>query len=84
MKKKTIQTIRQVNKRFDDLTYDQNLSSLCMKNLKEYLRDLMQKTLNRFDQNGKKYIRENPWTVQILEYLSQYFSYVGDALKTAE
>ena len=83
MKKKTIQMIRHVNKKFDDLTYDQSLSANCMKNLKEYLKELMQKTLARFEGNGKKYIIENPWTVQILEYLSQYYGYVGDALKTA-
>ena len=76
--------IRQFNKKFDDLTFDQSLSYACMTNLREYLRDLMQKTLNRFDGNGKKYIIDNPWTVQILEYLTQYYGYVGDVLKTAE
>ena len=43
----------------------------------------MQKTLTRYEENGKKYIIGNPWTVQILEYLSQYYKYVGDSLKTA-
>ena len=83
LKKKTIQTIRQVNKKFDDLTYDQGLSLGCMTNLKEYVIDLMQRTLKRFDQNGKRYILDNPWTVQILDYLLQYYRYVGDSLKTA-
>ena len=54
-----------------------------MTNLKEYVIDLMQKTLKRFDQNGKRYILDNPWTVQILDYLLQYYRYVGDTLKTA-
>lgn len=56
LKKKTIQTIRQVNKKFDDLTYDQSLSYACMRNLKEYLLDLIQKTLSRYEKNGKNYI----------------------------
>ena len=54
-----------------------------MRNLKEYLLDLVQKTLSRYEKNGKKYIVENPWTVQILDYLLEYFRYVGDSLKTA-
>jgi hypothetical protein len=83
LKKKTIQTIRQVNKKFDDLAFDQNLSYACMRNLKEYLIDLMQKTLKRYIDNGSAYIIENPWTLQILDYLLQYYKYMGEAMKSA-
>jgi hypothetical protein len=84
LKKKTIVTIRHVNKKFDDLTFDQQLSFICMNNLKDFLVELMQTTLKRFEGNGRPYILSNPWTVQILDYLMQYYRYVCDILKSSE
>jgi hypothetical protein len=49
----------------------------CMNNMKDYLRELITKTIDRFEANGKNYIIENRWTTLIIDYLLQYYKYVG-------
>ena len=66
------------------MTYEHILSFGCMNNLKEYLMELIVKTLRRYEAVGKEYISSNRWTVQVIASLLQYYSYVGDALKTSE
>ena len=66
LKKKTIITIRYVNKKFDELTYDQDISTNCVKNLKDYMLTLMEETISRYENAGKRYILENTWTAQVL------------------
>lgn len=55
IKKKTIVTIRLINKKFDDLTYDQNISIGCLNNFKDYLLDLMEHAIRRYETVGKNY-----------------------------
>jgi GTPase Era involved in 16S rRNA processing len=48
VKRKSIVTIRVVNKRFDELTYDKHLTPRCSGNIREYVVELLKKTLERF------------------------------------
>lgn len=54
----------------------------CMNNMKEYLRELITKTIDRFEANGKNYIIENRWTTLIIDYLLQYYKYAGESIKS--
>lgn len=83
LKRKTIITIRHVNKKYDELTYDQDLSPNCVNNLKEYLLSLMEETIARYEKAGNSYILDNSWTAQLIEYLYEYYQYVKDIGGTA-
>ena len=55
-----------------------------MKNLQEYALELMVKTMSRYENVGKDYISQNSWTTQVLQYLFQYHTYVGESLRRIE
>lgn len=84
LKRKTIITIRHVNKKYDQLTYDQNISFTCVKNLQEYLSVLMEETIKRYEKAGKTFVLQNSWTTQVVSYLYEYYQYVKDVAGTAE
>lgn len=69
-RRKSIITIRVFNKRYDDLTYDKNLSEKCIYNLKEYIHEIMTTFLKENEESERNEI------TRTLLYLKKYYHYL--------
>lgn len=80
IKRRTIIVIRQVNKAYDDLTYDKHVSKRCLESLKKYTSEL---TALRFQEYCE---REGPRVTQrqrrVVESLLAYNQYLGELSAT--
>jgi hypothetical protein len=83
VKRKSIVTIRVVNKRFDELTYDKHLTPRCSGNIREYVVELLKKTLDRYEKQDAIF-QQNGWAGQVLDYLLAYHGFVKELTVTSE
>lgn len=83
VKRKSIVTIRVVNKRFDELTYDKHLTPRCSGNIREYVVELLKRTLDRYERQDAAF-QQNGWAGQVLDYLLAYHGFVKELTVTSE
>lgn len=75
-RRKSIVTIRVVNKKYDELTYDKHLSLKCVGSLKEFMSQTITNFLRLHQHKTIKELEHSPQITQTLHLLCKYYNHI--------